>query len=530
MTCIFILACAEEPDPGDDVANGDTGGSSSSSDFNKENSRPSSASPSPTKPLSRRQRKNRRREEGSSPENKKKTKGRKVHTPPSLPANLIVVSWTPEKSEKSISKKPSSIALYDKLSSLSDVKLNRFFRTYLLSPELMLAWGYPVECANHPGAAIIFKSPGPSYHTGTCRVKTESKSGFDVNAREFVPSIYRKTAAEVIRTEVSDNSSSSGQDSGNSSDSGENDPEEFGGDASVTNQSKQAYEKFDNTSYARPDFITSIVERICVRCSKMFYLNSDNAFTYLIEEACSYHWGKLTRIVGETYNSCSISNEYSCCRGKHNSPGCTKVKAHVWNGLVTGYNGPFYNFVRTKCRKTAPTSDIGVYGVDCEMCYTANGLEVGKVTVVAVDGRLIYDVYVKPEGEVIDFNTRFSGLTAKDMQRKRQLKTLREVQCDLMGFIYADTILIGHGLENDLRALRIIHPTVIDTAVSFPHYNGLPYRRSLKSLVSCFLKREIQTSEHGHDSYEDAKACMELMLWRVRKDFRSIIDHSLHYV
>ena len=30
-------------------------------------------------------------------------------------------------------------------------------------------------------------------------------------------------------------------------------------------------------------------------------------------------------------------------------------------------------------------------------------------------------------------------------------KNLKEVQNDLMGFINADTILVGHGLENDLR-------------------------------------------------------------------------------
>ena len=90
-----------------------------------------------------------------------------------------------------------------------------------------------------------------------------------------------------------------------------------------------------------------------------------------------------------------------------------------------------------------------------------------------------------------------------------------------MGFINADTILVGHGLENDLRALKLIHNTILDTAVVFPHYYGLPYRRSLKALVSSFLRKEIQESSWGHDSYEDARACMELMLWKTRKDLVS---------
>ena len=90
-----------------------------------------------------------------------------------------------------------------------------------------------------------------------------------------------------------------------------------------------------------------------------------------------------------------------------------------------------------------------------------------------------------------------------------------------MGFINADTIIVGHGLENDLRALNLIHNTVLDTAVVFPHFFGLPYRRSLKALVSSYLKKDIQESLWGHDSYEDARACIELMLWKTRKDLMS---------
>jgi RNA exonuclease 1 len=95
---------------------------------------------------------------------------------------------------------------------------------------------------------------------------------------------------------------------------------------------------------------------------------------------------------------------------------------------------------------------------------------------------------------------------------------LKEVQQDLNGFISADSVIIGHGLENDLRALKLIHDLVIDTSLVFPHFYGLPYRRSLRSLARSYLKREIQGNMWGPDSYEDARASMELMLWKVRKD------------
>nr|CAD7426191.1 unnamed protein product [Timema monikensis] len=206
----------------------------------------------------------------------------------------------------------------------------------------------------------------------------------------------------------------------------------------------------------------------------------------------------------------------------------TSLKGHTGKVLDMDFssNGKFL----ATCAEVPPSDgNFGVYALDCEMCFTTRGLELTKVTVVAADGRLVYDCLVRPENFIIDYNTRFSGITARDLS-KRATKTLKDVQNDLMGFINADTILIGHGLENDLRALQIIHGTVIDTSVVFPHYWGLPYRRSLKSLVGCLLKRDIQQDSSGHDSFEDARACIELMLWRIRKDFRSYTNPRLNPV
>jgi len=272
--------------------------------------------------------------------------------------------------------------------------------------------------------------------------------------------------------------------------------------------------------------ISSSDEKKCVRCGRGFFVTVDGE--YLTQEQCLYHWGKLHKVVGSgPTKTCpmAVRTEYSCCHGKPSSRGCTTGKLHVWNGVGPGINGPFDGYVRTRLRKTPPPDgNFGVYALDCEMCFTTRGLELTKVTVVAADGRLVYDCLVRPENFIIDYNTRFSGITARDLS-KRATKSLRDVQNDLMGFINADTILVGHGLENDLRALRIIHGTVIDTSVIFPHYYGLPYRRSLKSLVGCFLKRKIQQDTSGHDSFEDARACIELMLWRIRKDFRTILEN-----
>jgi RNA exonuclease 1 len=152
------------------------------------------------------------------------------------------------------------------------------------------------------------------------------------------------------------------------------------------------------------------------------------------------------------------------------------------------------------------------------MGHTTHGLEVIRVILVAAGGRPVYDSLIRPKHPVIDYNTRFSGISEFDFS-KTETKSLQEVQNDLMCLINPDTILVGHGLGNDLRALRIIHSAVVDTSIIFPHKQKLPYRRSLKSLVLSILKNEIQQGSAGHCSFEDASAYIDLMLRKIKEDF-----------
>ena len=78
------------------------------------------------------------------------------------------------------------------------------------------------------------------------------------------------------------------------------------------------------------------------------------------------------------------------------------------------------------------------------------------MTVVGIDGRLVYENIIRPDDAIIDYNTRFSGVTARDLKcGNNSVKSLKAVQNDILGFINANTILIGHGLENSLRALKV---------------------------------------------------------------------------
>lgn len=157
-----------------------------------------------------------------------------------------------------------------------------------------------------------------------------------------------------------------------------------------------------------------------------------------------------------------------------------------------------------------------VFAMSCEACYTAKGLEPTRVTVVDPSLQVVYDTFVKPDEEVIDYNTRFSGVAEDDL--KNMKTSVRDVQAILLNLFSADTILIGHSFEHSLYALKLIHTSVVDTTVLFPHPLGLPHRRSLKGLVADYLQRVIQ--DEGHSSSENATACMELVLWKVNDDLK----------
>ncbi|XP_067369916.1 RNA exonuclease 1 homolog isoform X2 [Channa argus] len=215
--------------------------------------------------------------------------------------------------------------------------------------------------------------------------------------------------------------------------------------------------------------ITDPFSKICCRCGAEYKINVNG--NCVRREECSYHWGRLRRnkVAG------GWETNYSCCASAVGTPGCQVAK-----------------------------------------CYTKQGLELTRVTVIDAEMKVIYDTFVKPESKVVDYNTRFSGVTEEDLETASI--TLRDVQAVLLCMFSAESILIGHSLESDLLALKLIHSSVVDTAIVFPHRLGLPYKRALKNLMADHLKRIIQDNVEGHDSSEDASACMELMFWKIKED------------
>ncbi|KAM7388076.1 hypothetical protein PAMP_024277 [Pampus punctatissimus] len=252
--------------------------------------------------------------------------------------------------------------------------------------------------------------------------------------------------------------------------------------------------------------ITDPFNKICCRCGAEYKINANG--NCVRKEECCFHWGRLRRhkVAG------GWETIYSCCAGAVGSPGCQVAKQHVQDGRKETFDG----YVTTFSKSLPPDGNGGVFALDCEMCYTKQGLELTRVTVIDSELKVIYDTFVKPESKVVDYNTRFSGVTEEDLESVTI--TLRDVQAVLLSMFSAESILIGHSLESDLLALKLIHSSIVDTAIVFPHRLGLPYKRALRNLMADHLKRIIQDNVEGHDSSEDASACMELMFWKIKED------------
>lgn len=280
----------------------------------------------------------------------------------------------------------------------------------------------------------------------------------------------------------------------------------------------------------------------CDRCGGRFQVfpgrREDGALTS--GGQCTYHYGrpiypprkKTDKVIGssEAYFPC-------CGESLGTSPGCTKASTHVFKVSEVKRLASILQFQTTPAQPDKGPLEPVCF--DCEMGYTTLGLELIRLTAVSwPEGRDLLDVLVKPMGEVLDLNSRYSGVfpehfasatpygitdprpaSPTPLGNNKEKKPLQVVQSPaaardlLFGLLQSDTPLIGHAIDNDLNVCRVIHPTVIDTVLLYPHPKGrLPNRMGLKTLARKFLDRDIQTGgDRGHDSKEDSVATGDLV-------------------
>lgn len=277
---------------------------------------------------------------------------------------------------------------------------------------------------------------------------------------------------------------------------------------------------------------------LCDRCKTRFQVfpgrrEEDGALTS--GGSCVYHWAKPRRPDMVKGDVKPRDLKYACCDETVGvSAGCTKADSHVFK-----ISDPKRLALVMPFEPTPASDRTGLPGAvcfDCEMGYTTLGMELIRLTATGwPDGSELLDVLVRPIGEVLDLNSRFSGVWPEDWANatpfddgRVQLSTdttpvLKIVESPakardlLFELLTPQTPLIGHALENDLNATRILHPVIVDTCLIYPHHRGLPIRFGLKVLMKKHLDRDIQMGgAQGHDSKEDARAAGDLVRFRIR--------------
>ena len=269
----------------------------------------------------------------------------------------------------------------------------------------------------------------------------------------------------------------------------------------------------------------------CNRCDCRFQVFpdrrlEDGAFTS--GGKCIHHPGRLLA------NGRGQPNSYNCCQEAVGiSRGCASAQCHVYKVENVARLASLLQYQVTPDNPAVGTAADGAYALDCEMGFTTMGFELIRMTVLSwPKATKVIDVLVRPYGAVLDLNTRFSGVSQQQFENAMpynansgppdsELQIVgspKEARDLLFQHINPDIPIIGHALDNDLSAMRVCHPCIVDTVVHCPHFAGLPVRRSLKSLARDYLHRSIQDAGiAGHDSSEDAKAAGDIVLELVKR-------------
>ncbi|KAF2239079.1 hypothetical protein EV356DRAFT_502020 [Viridothelium virens] len=301
---------------------------------------------------------------------------------------------------------------------------------------------------------------------------------------------------------------------------------------------------------------------VCDLCGSRFqaYPERQPDGTLTTGGRCTHHPVKAFYPQRESANKSKSHRRkiHACCGEPEGTKGCKTHEQHVFVVKQPARLASILPFAETPTTNESDNVDgvlkPSALAFDCEMGYTTNGLELIRLTATEwQSGKELLDVFVQPQGFILDFNSRFSGVRPEDFDNAElykgvtppplsigdsKNKQLRKAPSPaaartlLTSLLTPSTPVIGHALDNDLRAVRLIHPTIVDTILLFPHHRGLPARRALRDLASEHLGWKIQTggragassnsNDGGHDSKEDANAAGELVRVAIEREWRQM--------
>uniref|UniRef100_A0A023GIS1 RNA exonuclease 4 n=1 Tax=Amblyomma triste TaxID=251400 RepID=A0A023GIS1_AMBTT len=149
-----------------------------------------------------------------------------------------------------------------------------------------------------------------------------------------------------------------------------------------------------------------------------------------------------------------------------------------------------------------------VVAMDCEMVgvgHEGKDSVLARVSLVNVMGHCIYDKFVKPTEEVVDYRTAVSGVRPGDIEKGEEFATVQKEVSEILN----GRILVGHAVHHDLKVLFLSHPRrrIRDTSAYRPFRAMFGGRTpSLKALSERILGVKVQQGEHS--SVQDAQAAM----------------------
>ncbi|GMM34626.1 RNA exonuclease [Saccharomycopsis crataegensis] len=269
----------------------------------------------------------------------------------------------------------------------------------------------------------------------------------------------------------------------------------------------------ENFAEEKPKAFQKENTKNCERCNATF--TPSRSF----KGSCKFHPGKK---VYSRDSKFKLYYQWDCCQLTFTNSahddfgndervlGCQTNEHHVFKDSDPGELAKVRQFVRTSQLGDDRSTAAAIVGMDAEMVYTTLGFELARLTVVDFfqSHKVLYDKLVRPQGNIIDYNTRFSGISCINADNSVSWHTMME---ELGQIINDTTIIVGHGLENDLNVMRLIHYRIVDTAIIYK--DGMR-KLSLKYLVQQCLNREIQVGEH--DSTEDSVGAIDLVRFRIR--------------
>jgi RNA exonuclease 1 len=175
-------------------------------------------------------------------------------------------------------------------------------------------------------------------------------------------------------------------------------------------------------------------------------------------------------------------------------------------------------------------SAMQVLAIDCEMSEVTDPVTGAKesalVRLSIVDGlhpdRVIADTLVKPDLPITDTRQHIHGISADALAHVSF--NLRHAQALLLNICGSGTIMIGHGLNNDLKALKFVHTNVVDTALVYKlevregdePSSGLPAIRDITEQCLGFKMPDT------HDSVVDARAALQASTFAISSGLDTI--------